>query len=79
MRVGLAVFQFTREEQPAFSGSNEALAMVVVAVRLREVLFGHRSAVGRREHYTTPVTLTPVTLRGRPQHSQGERVLIAIV
>jgi hypothetical protein len=56
MRERLAVFQFTREEQPAFSGSNEALAMVVVALRMRELLFGHRSAVGRGEHYTTPVT-----------------------
>jgi hypothetical protein len=57
MRERLAVFQFAREEQPAFGGSNEAPAMVVVALRLRELLFGHRSAVGRGEHYTTPVTL----------------------
>jgi hypothetical protein len=49
MRVGLAVFQFTREEQPAFSGSNEALAMVVVAVRLRELLFGHSAWLPARD------------------------------
>ena len=49
MRVGLAVFQFTREEQPAFSGSNEALAMVVVAVRFRELLFGHSAWLPARD------------------------------
>jgi hypothetical protein len=53
----LIVSQFTREEQPPISGSKEALAMVVVALRLRELLFGDRAALRRCEHYTTPVTL----------------------
>jgi hypothetical protein len=48
MRARLAVFQFTREEQPPFSGSNEALAMVVVALRLCELLFGHAFANSNR-------------------------------
>jgi hypothetical protein len=50
----LSVSQFTREEQPPISGSKEAPAMVVVAFRLRELLFGHRAALRRCEHYSTP-------------------------
>jgi hypothetical protein len=31
--------------------------LVIVAFRLRELLFGHRAALRRCEHYTTPVAL----------------------
>jgi hypothetical protein len=42
--------QLTSEKQPRFSGDNEPLAVLVVEFRLRQFLFGLRSALARCEH-----------------------------
>jgi hypothetical protein len=40
----------TSEKQPRFSGDNEPLAVLVIEFRLRQFLFGLRSALARCEH-----------------------------
>jgi hypothetical protein len=47
--------------------------LVIVAFRLRELLFGHRAALRRCEHYTTPVSL-----HGRLHKNIGEVSLFKI-